>query len=42
MAPRVGWADVYCNGEYFGIYIVVEKPDDEFIEYSGPVSRTSG
>lgn len=42
MGSRVGWADVYCNGEYFGIYIFVEKPDDEFIEYRRPGQQDLG
>lgn len=33
MAPRVGWAQVFCNKEDYGIYIVIEKHDDVFVEY---------
>ncbi len=42
MAPRVGWAEVYCNGEYYGIYVVIEAHDDEMIEYWYPESKDSG
>ena len=42
LAPRVGWAEVYCNGEYYGIYMVIEKPDDEFIGYRDPEQEAVG
>lgn len=42
IAPRVGWAEVYCNGEYFGIYMVIEKHDDEMIGYHDPLQEELG
>ena len=36
MAPRVGWADVYVNGVYFGIYMIIEQHDDQMIEANFP------
>ena len=36
MAPRIGWADVYINGEPYGIYIIVEQHDDVMIEANYP------
>jgi hypothetical protein len=42
MAPRVGWAEVYCNDQYYGLYIVIEKHDDVFIEYRRPGQQDLG
>mgnify|MGYP000666067043 CR=1 FL=1 len=36
MAPRVGWTDVYVNGTYFGIYMIIEQHDDQMIEVNFP------
>jgi hypothetical protein len=42
MAPRVGWAEVYANDEYYGLYIVIEKHDDVFIDYRKPGQQDLG
>ncbi|MEZ4241717.1 MAG: CotH kinase family protein [Myxococcota bacterium] len=42
MAPRVGWAEVTVNGNPYGLYIIVEKHDDPFIEYHKPGERDIG
>ncbi|MCP4135832.1 MAG: cellulosomal protein [bacterium] len=31
-APRTAFADLYINGDHFGLYTVVEQVDDEFVE----------
>ena len=31
-APRTGWAWVTLNGEPFGLYVLVETPDDRFLQ----------
>ncbi|HNH47380.1 MAG TPA: CotH kinase family protein, partial [Myxococcota bacterium] len=31
-APRTGWAQVYLNGEYYGLYLWVETVDDSFLD----------
>lgn len=36
MAPRVGWAEVWANDEYLGLYMVIERFEEEFIEYRRP------
>lgn len=42
MAPRVGWAEVWANEEYLGLYIVVERYEEEFIEYRRPGEGETG
>lgn len=47
MAPRVGWAEVYVNGDggqqlYYGIYMIIEKHDANMIEYHHPTQRATG
>jgi hypothetical protein len=32
MAPRVGWAEVYFNDTYYGIYMMIEGYDDNLID----------
>ncbi|MBI2258079.1 MAG: CotH kinase family protein [Flavobacteriia bacterium] len=32
-APRVNYANVYMNGEFWGFYNVVEQVDDQFLDY---------
>lgn len=39
-APRVGWAQVYVNGEYYGIYQNVETWDEEFYQRWWPNQET--
>ncbi|MBA2321078.1 MAG: CotH kinase family protein [Deltaproteobacteria bacterium] len=36
MAPRVGWAELYVNGNYYGIYMMIEDYDNKMIESSFP------
>ncbi len=31
-APRTAWAQVRINGEYKGIYLLIESPDDQFLQ----------
>lgn len=42
MSPRVGWAQVYCNGIDYGLYVIVERHDEAFIEYHRPESKETG
>lgn len=42
LAPRVGWAEVYCNDVYYGLYIFMEKHDDVFMEYRLPDQEPLG
>jgi hypothetical protein len=42
LAPRVGWAEVYCSGEYYGIYIMVERHDQTMIEARRPGAGALG
>ncbi|MCB9684115.1 MAG: CotH kinase family protein [Alphaproteobacteria bacterium] len=42
MAPRVGWAEVWCNQNYYGIYMIIERQDDQFIKYFHPEQEDSG
>jgi hypothetical protein len=42
MAPRVGWAEVYANGNYYGIYMIIEQHDDQMIEASHPGMGATG
>jgi len=42
MAPRVGWAEVWVNDLYYGIYMVIEAYDDIMIEYSFPGGGETG
>lgn len=30
-APRTGWAELWVNGEHWGLYVVVEPVDDTFV-----------
>jgi hypothetical protein len=39
-APRVGWAQAYVNGEYYGIYQNVESWDKEFYNRWWPTQDT--
>ncbi len=39
-APRVGWAKVYVNLEYYGIYQNVETWDEEFYQRWWPTQET--
>ncbi len=32
MAPRVGWAEVWINDTYYGIYMMIEDYDDRLID----------
>ncbi|MEQ1571884.1 MAG: CotH kinase family protein, partial [Myxococcota bacterium] len=41
-APRIGWAEVWCDDDYYGLYIVVEDHDDEMIEYYFPGQQDLG
>ena len=36
MAPRVGWAEVWANQDYLGLYMIIERFEEEFIEYRRP------
>lgn len=40
-APRVGYAQVWVNGELFGLYLDIEPYDDEFLErvYADPTGN---
>jgi spore coat protein CotH len=42
VAPRVGWAEVYCSGVYYGIYMIIEKHDDTMIESRRPGDEELG
>lgn len=42
LAPRVGWAEVYCNDVDLGLYILVEKHDDVMIAYRDPSQKETG
>ncbi|MCA9492639.1 MAG: CotH kinase family protein [Myxococcales bacterium] len=42
MAPRVGWAQVFVNGEDYGIYMIIEAHDDQFIKYHHPTQEQTG
>jgi len=42
MAPRVGWADVYLNGNHYGIYMIIEQHDDVMIEANFPGMGETG
>jgi hypothetical protein len=42
LAPRVGWAQVFCNGVDYGLYILIEKHDDEFIDHRLPGQKELG
>jgi hypothetical protein len=33
--PRVGYAELFVNGQYFGLYLMVEPVDDTFVERRG-------
>lgn len=39
-APRTSYAKVYINNQYWGLYIVVEQIDSEFIEDNFPADST--
>jgi uncharacterized protein (DUF2132 family) len=46
-APLASYARVYLNGNYFGLYILIEQLDDEFLERcfnenSGPLFESEG
>jgi hypothetical protein len=36
MAPRVGWAELYVNDNYYGIYMMIEDYDNKMIEHTFP------
>lgn len=36
LAPRVGWAELYVNDEYYGIYMFIERHDDALVEARRP------
>ncbi len=36
MAPRVGWAELHVNGNYYGIYMMIEDYDNKMIEHAFP------
>lgn len=42
LAPRVGWAEVWCNNEYYGIYTLVERHDAELIAQQYPDQKDIG
>jgi spore coat protein CotH len=42
IAPRVGWAEVWCNDEPYGIYLLVEKHDDVLIAHHDPAQAELG
>lgn len=42
MAPRVGWAEVYVNGNYYGIYMIIEQHDDVMMEHFFPGTGETG
>ncbi len=49
MAPRVGWAEVWVHhpsgsqaASYYGIYMIVEAHDDQFIKYFHPEQEETG
>lgn len=42
LAPRVGWAELYVNEEYFGIYMFIERHDDTLVEARRPGAGDQG
>ncbi len=42
MAPRVGWAEVFVNEIYYGIYMIIEQHDDVMIEHAFPGTGETG
>lgn len=35
-APRVGWAEMWVNGDYYGVYTLAEAHDDEMMQVCFP------
>jgi hypothetical protein len=42
MGPRVGYAEVYVGPLYYGIYMIVERHDQNFVEYFHPTQAETG
>src|SRR5690606_32968208 len=39
---RVGWAEVWANDQYLGLYMIIERAEEEFIEYRRPGDGETG
>jgi hypothetical protein len=42
LAPRIGFAEVWVNGQPFGVYVLAEKHDDVLIAFRNPAQKDLG